>query len=175
MSDCVPAKFTRVSVAAGILTVTVPKAPVAGSMVSVPLVPLPIVKEPRVPEAPKVGVAVQLDAVPLVAFGTVPAAAEVAFVPPSAIVTVVEGTAVTVHDDPRVQVCPFTVVAELASPAFVKVPVNPSCTFPADGLAKVSVRPLVAALFSKLTVVEEDNPTPLAWKIVEPPLPDGVV
>ena len=74
--------MTRVSVAAGIETVTVPSGPVTGSSVKVPLLALPIVMEPSVPDAPKVGVAVQDEAVPLVAFGMVPAAALVALVPP---------------------------------------------------------------------------------------------
>ena len=59
----------------------------------------------------------------------------------------------TVHVDPKVQVCPFTVVAEFANPALVKVPVNPSFTFPADGLLNVRVNPFVAELFWKLIVL----------------------
>ena len=46
--------MTRVSVAAGMLTVTVPSAPVTGWIFSVPLVALPIVTEPTVPLAPRV-------------------------------------------------------------------------------------------------------------------------
>ena len=59
-----------VSVAAGMLTVTAPSAPVTGSSVSVPEVALPIVREPSVPEAPSVGVAVKA---PVAPFGTSPA------------------------------------------------------------------------------------------------------
>jgi len=88
VSVCVPARLTRVSVAAGMLTVTVPSAPVTGSRVSRPLVALPMVRDPSVPAAPNVGVAVQDEALPLVAFGMVPAAELVAFVPPLAIATV---------------------------------------------------------------------------------------
>ena len=51
----------------------------------VPLVAFPKVSEPNVPEAPSVGVVVQPEAVVLVAFGMVPAAALVALVPPLAI------------------------------------------------------------------------------------------
>ena len=85
---CGPAKFASVSVAAGILTVTVPKAPVTGSRVSSPLVALPSASEPSVPDAPSVGVAVQADAELLVVFGTCPAAADDAAVPPCAIASV---------------------------------------------------------------------------------------
>lgn len=47
-------RLTSVSVAAGMLTVTVPSAPVTGWIFSVPLVALPIVTEPTVPLAPSV-------------------------------------------------------------------------------------------------------------------------
>src|SRR5271166_6121682 len=58
-------------------------------MVSKPLVAFPIVIEPSVPVAPKVGVAVHAEAVVLEVFGICPAApALVAFVPPAAIVIV---------------------------------------------------------------------------------------
>ena len=53
---CVPAKFTKVSVAAGMLTVTVPSAPVAGSKVRSPDVALPIAMLPSVPDFPNCGV-----------------------------------------------------------------------------------------------------------------------
>lgn len=74
---CVPARLTSVSVAAGMLTVTVPSAPVTGSSVSKPDVALPIVTEPNVPDNPSCGVAVYAGAPDeLVAFPkTVPAPA----------------------------------------------------------------------------------------------------
>src|ERR1700683_34824 len=56
---CVPARFANVSVAAGMLTITVPRAPATGSTVIVPLVALPIVSDPSVPLAPSVGADVQ--------------------------------------------------------------------------------------------------------------------
>src|ERR1017187_10685165 len=57
VSVCVPVKLTSVSDPEGISTVPV-IAPAAGCTVNVPLVALPIVNEPSVPEAPRVGVAV---------------------------------------------------------------------------------------------------------------------
>jgi hypothetical protein len=54
-----------------------------------PAAELAMVREPAVvPAAPNVGVAVQDAAVVLVAFGIVPAAADVAFTPPCAMATV---------------------------------------------------------------------------------------
>lgn len=64
-------------------------------------------------------------------------------------------------DPPRGTELPAIVIAELARPAFVRVPDSPSWTLPADGLAKVIVSPLVAALFSKFTVALELRPVPL--------------
>lgn len=49
---CADVRLTSVSVAAGILTVTVPKAPVTGSRVSNPDVAFPIVTDPSVPDLP---------------------------------------------------------------------------------------------------------------------------
>src|ERR1700722_14767724 len=52
---CALAKFTRVSVAAGMLTVTLPSAPVAACSVRRPEVALPNVTDPSVPDAPSWG------------------------------------------------------------------------------------------------------------------------
>ena len=69
------------------------------------------------------------------------------------------------------QVCELTVVAELVSPALPSVPVNPSCTPPADGFENVAVRPLKAALFRKFTVVAEVNGVPFTSNAVAAPEP----
>ena len=56
--------------------------------------------DPSVPDAPRVGVAVHEDADPLVAFGIVPAAALVAFVPPPAIGIVGKSPVAIAPNDP---------------------------------------------------------------------------
>src|SRR5487761_168426 len=56
-------------------------------------------------------------------------------------------------------------------PATLRVPPKLNCTFPADGFEKLSVSPFVAALFSKLTVVLDNNPVPLTWNAAALPVP----
>jgi len=92
LNVCARFVSAMVPVLAGRLAVTEPKAPVTGSRVTVPLVAFPIVMLPSVPDAPNVGVAVQDDALLLVAFGTVPAVALVAFVPPPLMGTALAAT-----------------------------------------------------------------------------------
>ena len=50
-------------------------------------------------------------------------------------------------DPPSDTEVPAIVMAELARPTFVSVPVNPSLILPADGFENVSVSPFVAAEF----------------------------
>jgi len=67
------------------------------------------------------------------------------------------GAGKDVVDPPRETDVPAIVIAEFAKPAFVSVPVSPSCTFPLLGFVNVSVSPFVAALFSKLIVEVESS------------------
>jgi hypothetical protein len=60
---------------------------------------------------------------------------------------------------------PPIVMAEFASPAFVSDPVNPSWIFPALGFENVSVKPSVAAEFSKLIVDVDERPFVLVWNV----------
>jgi hypothetical protein len=66
-----------VPVIAGKLNVTLPNAPVTGWIVTVPEVALPIVSDPRVPDAPSVGVDVSAGVAPARICPAPPATAQV--------------------------------------------------------------------------------------------------
>jgi hypothetical protein len=154
---------SAVPVIAGRLKVTDPSAPVTGWMVTVPEVALPIVSDPRVPDAPRVGVAVHDTAVALVALGIVPAAALDAFVPPLAIGKTPETSAVrltaelvTVWVDPAKWAIPATGDEATTHVAHAIVPVL------------VIVPPVIGLVVAMLVTVPEGIAPP---SISSPPVP----